>query len=384
MLLDVAGEGVMEAINMTAVTSASVVPPERESANGKQAARFGDMLRGSVAPAPREKAKRPEEMKAAKSAKGVKHAAKSNSAQAPERQADTAPSGTSQAAAAPAVTGASAVLVPPAEEEAPVLIHGSEPASELKGTPAVSKAEPTANQVPATTPDLGEQVPIPDALASAIVVAGDALAEKKLPGSDAFALAAIAPVMAAMAQVSLGFVGVHGARRIAEPEAASVPEASSKPEEGRVIEASAGALEVGLATGTHGWLRVRAELGEGGTVLAQVVARAGAAESLHKDLPAISAYLAHEQVGVSSLVVHAMEAAAPASDALSRSASGGSDPSQTDSDKAGEDAEQKAGMNAEAVQAGTAPETGPGSDHSMLPGALLRNRFNGGWLSVRV
>ena len=67
-------------------------------------------------------------------------------------------------------------------------------------------------------------------------------------------------------------------------------------------------LEVGIDSGTHGWLRVRAELGQTGEVMASVVAgSAGQAETLRREVPAMSSYLAGESVGVSSLVVNAME-----------------------------------------------------------------------------
>ena len=94
-----------------------------------------------------------------------------------------------------------------------------------------------------------------------------------------------------------------------------------------MFEASSGVLEVGVANSTHGWLRVRAEVDEGGAVVAQVLAtNAVAAEGLHKELPALSAFLAHEQVGVSSLVVHAPANAAGAQDAALNFAQTGAAP----------------------------------------------------------
>jgi hypothetical protein len=64
-------------------------------------------------------------------------------------------------------------------------------------------------------------------------------------------------------------------------------------------------LEVGVASGSHGWLKVRAELDGSGGVAASVTANStSATETMHKDLPALSAYLSSESVGVSSLVVN--------------------------------------------------------------------------------
>ena len=64
-------------------------------------------------------------------------------------------------------------------------------------------------------------------------------------------------------------------------------------------------LEVGVASGTNGWLKVRAETdGTGGVAASVVTTTAIAADAMHKELPALSAYLHSESVGVSSLAVH--------------------------------------------------------------------------------
>jgi hypothetical protein len=74
----------------------------------------------------------------------------------------------------------------------------------------------------------------------------------------------------------------------------------------RMLSSSANVLEVGITGGAHGWLRVRAEMGHTGEVTASLVAsNAASAESLDKQLGAISAFLKTETVGVSALVVTA-------------------------------------------------------------------------------
>lgn len=81
----------------------------------------------------------------------------------------------------------------------------------------------------------------------------------------------------------------------------------------KTLVATPNVLEVGIASGAHGWLKVRAEYAQTGEVAASVVAgTASAAQSLHKELPGISAYLAGEHVGVSSLVVNSAERGAGA------------------------------------------------------------------------
>jgi hypothetical protein len=71
-------------------------------------------------------------------------------------------------------------------------------------------------------------------------------------------------------------------------------------------------LEVGVLDGTHGWLRVRAELGADGVVSASLTASASAHESLRAVLPEMANYLESEAVGVSKLAVHRTAEGAPA------------------------------------------------------------------------
>jgi hypothetical protein len=77
----------------------------------------------------------------------------------------------------------------------------------------------------------------------------------------------------------------------------------------RMLTATPTSLEVGIQNGTHGWLRVRAEMTEG-VVNASVAATSSAGqEMLHRELPALTAYLLEEKVGVNAVVVHAATSA---------------------------------------------------------------------------
>ena len=175
----------------------------------------------------------------------------------------------------------------------------------------------------------------------------------------------------------------------APTETATVVHAGATPrEEVHMLAAAPNVLEVGLASGAHGWLRVRAELGTGGELSAQVVtASAGAAESLHRELPALAAYLASEQVGLSSLTVNATEAGAGAQDAAMSSGAGW-DGSGSDGGGSARD-----GSRAGDGQATVAMSSDDGSGFEALavglggPGfgiGTLRAAGSGGWLSVRV
>jgi hypothetical protein len=81
--------------------------------------------------------------------------------------------------------------------------------------------------------------------------------------------------------------------------------ASSVSEGHRTLEATPTSLEVGVANGTQGWLKIRAEIADGGVVNASVSATTSAGqEMLHRELPSLTAYLQQEQIGVGSVVLH--------------------------------------------------------------------------------
>lgn len=73
----------------------------------------------------------------------------------------------------------------------------------------------------------------------------------------------------------------------------------------RMLTATPTALEVGIQNGTHGWLRVRAEMADGGVVNASISAASSAGqEMLHRELPTLTAYLQEEKVAVNAIAVH--------------------------------------------------------------------------------
>jgi hypothetical protein len=106
---------------------------------------------------------------------------------------------------------------------------------------------------------------------------------------------------------------------------ASVAAASSQ--DHQTLVSTPNVLEVGLDTGTHGWLRIRAELQpDSGQVTATMLASSsGAAASLHQQAPAISAYLASEHINaqVNVAPVAADRTASSALDAGLASGGGG-------------------------------------------------------------
>ena len=238
----------------------------------------------------------------------------------------------------------------------------------------------------------------------------DAVAVGETKSTDAVSTIAVAPPTlsvvthsndsAAVAGVAIGGTvhGAHGAvaattsaAKTAEVTAsAKVADTSTAGTDLKTLVATPNVLEVGIASGTHGWLRVRAELGQMGEVTASVAAAsAGAAEGLHKELPAISAYLAGERVGVSSLVVNAMEKGAGAQDAAMNNGAGAQTGTNTGTNSG--TSQRGQGSTAGKAQAVSGAEgvsdEGTAFDFGLsgvnLPAAVFANG-SGSWLSVRV
>jgi hypothetical protein len=142
-----------------------------------------------------------------------------------------------------------------------------------------------------------------------------------------------------------------------------------------------GALEVGVSNGTHGWLKIRAELQDGALIASVASGTVAGREMLHRELPAMTAYLRDERLHVSALVLKdgGME--------LLRDSNGGSGTArQPTSNGDGQRDKRLAEM------------TGDGAVEDGLP-LMSSNRWNGwkgmeflpamsgesgGWLNVRV
>jgi hypothetical protein len=144
----------------------------------------------------------------------------------------------------------------------------------------------------------GLSVAIVHSIAGAVVAPGTAPTSVVTGNTSGELIAAKSPV---------GDAGAHttglpiGSSEQDRPGAvvASIDEVS------RMLTATPTALEVGIQNGTHGWLRVRAEMADGGAVNASVSASSSAGqEMLHRELPALTAYLQEEKVAVNAIVVH--------------------------------------------------------------------------------
>jgi hypothetical protein len=95
------------------------------------------------------------------------------------------------------------------------------------------------------------------------------------------------------------------------PEIVSYPTSHNPPDQHGVmgesrpglLTATPTLLEVGITNGTHGWLKIRAEM-EGGLVTASLSSSSTAGQDiLHRELPSLAAFLQDEKIGVNTLVV---------------------------------------------------------------------------------
>ncbi len=150
----------------------------------------------------------------------------------------------------------------------------------------------------------------------------------------------------------------------------------------RMLAATPTSLEVGIQNGTHGWLKVRAEMTDGGVVNASVSAASSAGqEMLHRELPALTAYLQEEKVAVNAVIVHSPSAAGM--DARSSSGTDGAGGQTPQKNNEGEDQHQNFGKATLNSSDGTTMYRslhGVVEDGSLPLAAYVSG---GSWLSVR-
>lgn len=148
--------------------------------------------------------------------------------------------------------------------------------------------------------------------------------------------------------------------------------------EHRTVSATPSVLEVGVANGADGWLKIRAELTDTGTVKAALSSSSTSGqEMLHRELPALSGFLDQERVPVSSLVVHPN--IVPMHDAAGVSNYGGGAGQQAQGGHAGTDRHDQS-RDFKVVDENALPEgLGELQTVDLLQGGVS----GGGWLSVR-
>jgi len=151
----------------------------------------------------------------------------------------------------------------------------------------------------------------------------------------------------------------------------------------RLLTTTPTALEVGIQSGTHGWLKVRVEMTDIGVVNASVSSSSSAGqEMLHRELPALTAYLEGEKVAVNAIVVHTPLATGEesrSSDA-GMDTNGGETPQRND--ERGNQQRYPSATNSDGIDGATTYQSSHGVDEDgSLP--LATYAIGGGWLSVR-
>ncbi|HTH52945.1 MAG TPA: hypothetical protein VL495_03275 [Edaphobacter sp.] len=210
--------------------------------------------------------------------------------------------------------------------------------------------------------------------------------EQSVPGVHDSGRSHLEVVSAQAAPVPLHSISSPANEKVAQPSASlSNPQGHAAlyaTHEPASIAATPTSLEVGVSGGTHGWLKVRAELAGDGLVHASVSASSqGGTEMLRRELPALTSYLHQEQVGVSSVAVHAPSSTMNLSDMSSgggphREAGGSGADSQRGG--AGQESASALDRTEESFQR-TIPENRDEAGWSSSIGYAGA----GGWLSVR-
>jgi hypothetical protein len=151
----------------------------------------------------------------------------------------------------------------------------------------------------------------------------------------------------------------------------------------RMLEATPTTLEVGIPSGAHGWLKIRAEIAEDGGVNASVSATTSAGqEMLHRELSSLTAYLNEERIGAGTVVLQTMAATG------SREFTGG-----MENNAGREQMQQHENQKGDSRQDATGPSvSGSGEGYfqsqqngaTEIEGITSRNVYGGvSWLSVR-
>jgi hypothetical protein len=261
-------------------------------------------------------------------------------------------------------------------------IAKSEPRKGIAGTSTVDTPSKQAGIAQSKTPETGGSV-----LSSAPPVSTQASFSHVSAGPDSLtqgAGAAISSATATIADAPLKtFPATHASTNqvsttLMENEPAAVPQADT-----RTLVATPNVLEIGLTGGAHGWVRVRAEVGQTGEVQASLVAsNAGAADALHKQLGDISAYLKNEAVAVSSLVVAAPERAYQSQGSATYEMPSGAGGAGAQAQGSRRDPEAPVGVVANVPDSGDWISLPPATSSSS--GLSLAGISSGGWLNVVV
>jgi hypothetical protein len=147
--------------------------------------------------------------------------------------------------------------------------------------------------------------------------------------------------------------------------------------------ASPTALEVGVPNGTHGWLKIRAEMTSGGMVDASLsTSSSSGQEMLHRELPSLTTFLQNEHVAVNTVVVQPAATAGADFRGLAGGMNGDGRGQAQSGSQGGESRQETAGalLNHSESAKSYVSVPGIGGNDLLSPASYVGG---GGWLSVR-
>jgi hypothetical protein len=151
----------------------------------------------------------------------------------------------------------------------------------------------------------------------------------------------------------------------------------------RTLMASPTALEVGVPNGTHGWLKIRAEMTSGGMVDASLsTSSSSGQEMLHRELPSLTTFLQNEHVAVNTVVVQPAATAGADFRGLAGGMNGDGRGQAQSGSQGGESRQETAGalLNHSESAKSYVSVPGIGGNDLLSPASYVGG---GGWLSVR-
>jgi hypothetical protein len=243
-------------------------------------------------------------------AKG-KHGASAPVAEAPESvkampEAQAEAAGSITVAPITVVSTAAAPMAAVPEGTATVLHQAAAAAG-----PAVNEKDPPAGSSRATVGQAGKALPaaaVPDSGMRHENTATHFSAPSRGANSELNMAATSGATGTGVASVAVGVTSSESESKPAKIHSAATTQTEARGvgsgDAPQVLASGPARLDVGVLDGTHGWLRIRAEMGAGGAVSAALTANAVAHESLRAVLPEMASYLESESVSVSRIALH--------------------------------------------------------------------------------
>lgn len=195
-----------------------------------------------------------------------------------------------------------------ARASGPVALRNADSAKSVHAA-AIAKKDVGAEAPPSTSKDV--QVPAADPVNK--IVAGKDPGGSHPQEKDAVALAMMGPHGATVPSQGTSVQEGHGGTKDLSAThpvpSTATPRAEGSslavPDRERTLLATPTSIEVGIPGGSHGWLKLRAEMTADGSIQASMSPSSlSHADELRRELPSLTTYLHQEQIPVSSVAIH--------------------------------------------------------------------------------